>query len=296
MDKKMLFVYNPKAGKAQIRNKLADILDIFAGEGYEIMVHPTQKQGDAQAVVEQRDEAYDLVACSGGDGTLDEVVTGMIKSGFTTPIGYIPAGSTNDFGGSLVLPKNMLRAAEVVATGQDFPCDIGAFNEDIFVYIAAFGLFTEVSYETDQEIKNVLGHMAYILEGMRSLSNVRSYPMRVTYDDNVIEDDFIFGMITNSASVGGFKGITGKKVKLDDGVFEVTLIKRPNNPVELNNIMVSLLNRNIDTNSMYSFRTAKVVLEAQEEVAWTLDGEFGGNHSKVVIENLNKAIQIRVPG
>ncbi|MBR1931596.1 MAG: YegS/Rv2252/BmrU family lipid kinase [Lachnospiraceae bacterium] len=292
----MLFVYNPKAGKAQIRNKLADILDIFAGEGYEIMVHPTQKQGDAQAVVEQRDEAYDLVACSGGDGTLDEVVTGMIKSGFTTPIGYIPAGSTNDFGGSLVLPKNMLRAAEVVATGQDFPCDIGAFNEDIFVYIAAFGLFTEVSYETDQEIKNVLGHMAYILEGMRSLSNVRSYPMRVTYDDNVIEDDFIFGMITNSASVGGFKGITGKKVKLDDGVFEVTLIKRPNNPVELNNIMVSLLNRNIDTNSMYSFRTAKVVLEAQEEVAWTLDGEFGGNHSKVVIENLNKAIQIRVPG
>ena len=130
---------------------------------------------------------------------------------------------------------------------------------------------------------------------MRSLSNVRSYPMRVSYDGNVIEDDFIFGMVTNSASVGGFKGITGKKVKLDDGVFEVTLIKRPKNPMELNNIMMALINRNIDTNLMYSFRTASVTIESQEEVAWTLDGEFGGNHSKVVIENLNKAIEIRVP-
>lgn len=294
MDKKMLFVYNPKAGKAQIRNKLADILDIFAREGYEITICPTLAQGDAREIVAKRQPDYDVVACSGGDGTLDEVVTGMMESGFGTPIGYIPAGSTNDFGGSLYLPKNMLRAAQVVATGQNFACDIGAFNEDVFVYIAAFGLFTEVSYETDQEIKNVLGHMAYLLEGMRRLSNIRSYPMRITYEDQVIEDDFIFGMITNSASVGGFKRITGKKVKLDDGVFEVTLIKRPKNPVELNNIMVSLLNRDIDTNAMYCFKTSKLTLESQEEVAWTLDGEFGGNHKQVVIENKNKAIQIRV--
>ena len=295
MDKKMLFVYNPKAGKAQIRNKLADILDIFTEAGYELTVRPTLQRGDALKVVQEREEKYDLVACSGGDGTLDEVVTGMVQSGFSTPIGYIPAGSTNDFGGSLVLPKNMLRAADIVVNGRNFACDIGRFNENVFVYIAAFGLFTEVSYETDQQVKNVLGHMAYLLEGMRSLSNVRSYPMRVSYDDNVIEDDFIFGMVTNSASVGGFKGITGKKVKLDDSVFEVTLIKRPRNPIELNNIMMALVNRNIDTNFMYSFRTAMCTLEAQEEVAWTLDGEFGGNHKKVVIDNLNKAIQIKVP-
>ena len=296
MDKKMLFVYNPKAGRAQIRNKLADVLDLFAEEGYEVTVCPTRGPGDAREAVENREDRYDLVVCSGGDGTLDEVVTGMVKSGFITPIGYIPAGSTNDFGGSLILPKKVLNAASVAVRGRDFACDIGAFNEDVFVYIAAFGLFTEVSYGTDQEIKNVLGHMAYILEGMKSLTNIRSYPMRITFEDRVIEDDFIFGMITNSASVGGFKGITGKKVKLDDGVFEVTLIKRPTNPVEWNNIMVALLNRDIDAECMYSFRTASLRVECEEEVAWTLDGEFGGNHKQVNIRNLNRRMHFIVPG
>jgi YegS/Rv2252/BmrU family lipid kinase len=165
-----------------------------------------------------RSKDYDIVVCSGGDGTLDEVVTGMIRSGFRTPIGYIPAGSTNDFGGSLGLPKNMVHAAETIVKGNDFACDVGSFNQDIFVYIAAFGLFTDVSYETGQDMKNVLGHMAYLLEGMKRLPAIRSYPMCVTYDDTTIVDDFIFGMITNSVSVGGFKRITGKNVKLDDGV------------------------------------------------------------------------------
>lgn len=294
MKKKMLFVYNPRSGKEQIRSKLVDILNIFTAAGYEITIHPTQKKGDATEIVEHRDPEYKLVVCSGGDGTLDEVVTGMMQSKRITPIGYLPAGSTNDFARSLGLPKNMLRAAHVAVEGEDFPCDIGLFNDDYFAYIAAFGLFTEVSYETDQEIKNVLGHMAYLLEGMKRLPSVRSYPMRVTYEDKVIEDDFIFGMVTNSTSVGGFKRITGKNVKLDDGVFEVTLIKRPRNPKELNDIMVSLLNRDIDSSSMYCFRTASVTFESKDEVAWTLDGEFGGNHENVKIENICQAINIRV--
>lgn len=292
--KKMLFVYNPKAGKAQIRNKLADILDIFAKGGYEITVHPTQRKGDAVEIVTNREPVYELVVCSGGDGTLDEVVTGMIASKFATPIGYIPAGSTNDFGGSLGLPKNMLKVAETIVDGKNFPCDIGAFNRDVFVYIAAFGLFTEVSYETGQDMKNVLGHMAYLLEGVKHLSAIRSYPMKITYEDKVIEDDFIYGMITNSVSVGGFKRITGKNVKLDDGVFEVTLIKKPKNAIELNNIMVSLLNRDIDTNAMYCFCTNKLVCESESPVAWTRDGENGGLHTRVMIENICKGITIRV--
>lgn len=292
--KKLLFVYNPKAGKAQIRSKLADILDVFAAADYDMRVVPTKKRGDAEEVVATREGDYDLVVCSGGDGTLDETVTGMMKSGFMTPIGYIPAGSTNDFGGSLKLPKKMVEAAQVAATGRDFACDIGTFNDDVFVYIAAFGLFTEVSYETDQDKKNVLGHMAYLLEGMRHLSNIRSFPMKVTYDDKEIEGDFIFGMITNSVSVGGFKNITGKNVKMDDGVFEVTLIKRPQNPIELNNIMISLLNRDIATNEMYCFRTKELVLESKEPVAWTLDGENGGMHSVVNIKNLHQGMKIRV--
>ncbi len=294
MGKKMLFVYNPKAGKAQIKTKLADILDIFTLGGYEITICPTQKRGDATELVAKRDASYDLVVCSGGDGTLDEAVTGMMRSAWRTPIGYIPAGSTNDFGGSLSLPKNMLQAARVIVNGTHYACDIGSFNGDYFVYIAAFGLFTDVSYETAQDVKNVLGHMAYLLEGMKRLSAIRSYPMKVTYDDKVIEDDFIFGMVTNSQSVGGFKRITGKHVKLDDGVFEVTLIKRPKNPMELNNIMVSLLNRDIDSDAMYCFRAEKVLFESKEEVAWTRDGEYGGNHTQVTIINRCKAVDIRV--
>ena len=284
--KKMLFIYNPKAGKAQIRNKLADILDVFTKGDYEITVYPTQKSEDAMEKTRDRSKDYDIVVCSGGDGTLDEVVTGMIRSGFRTPIGYIPAGSTNDFGGSLGLPKNMVHAAETIVKGNDFACDVGSFNQDIFVYIAAFGLFTDVSYET--------GHMAYLLEGMKRLPAIRSYPMRVTYDDTTIVDDFIFGMITNSVSVGGFKRITGKNVKLDDGVFEVTLIKRPKNPMELNNIMVSLLNRDIDTDAMYCFRTSKLEITSTDPLPWTLDGEYGGTHTKVVIENICKGMDIRV--
>ena len=292
MSKKMLFVYNPRAGKAQIRNKLSDILETFAATDYEITVHPTQSRGDATQVVANREDGYDLVVCSGGDGTLDEVVTGVMESESRIPIGYIPAGSTNDFGGSIGLPKNMLRAAKVITEGKTFNCDIGMLNQDYFVYIAAFGLFTDVSYETGQDVKNVLGHMAYLLEGMRRLSAIKSYPMRVTYDDTVIEDDFIFGMITNSLSVGGFKRITGKHVKLDDGVFEVTLIKRPKNPIELNNIMVSLLNRDIDSDAMYCFKASKVCFEAREEVAWTRDGEYGGTHTYVEIENKCRAVEI----
>lgn len=298
MDKKLLFVYNPKAGKAQIRNKLADILDIFAREGYEITIVPTQKKDDARAAMAGRQRDYDLIVCSGGDGTLDEVVTGMIQSGFRTPIGYIPAGSTNDFGGSISLPKNMVRAAQTAVHGRNFQCDIGTFHydhvDDVFVYIAAFGLFTDVSYETEQEMKNVLGHMAYLLEGVKSLSAIRPFRVKVSWEGKVLEDDFIFGMITNSFSVGGFKKITGKNVKLDDGVFEVTLIKMPKNPIELSNIMISLLNRDMDTNAMYCFRTSELTLESEEPIAWTLDGENGGSHTAVTIRNVCKGMDIRV--
>lgn len=294
MGKKLLFIYNPKAGKAQIKGKLADILDVFAKAGYEMTVAPTQKRGDARELAAVRSPEYELVVCSGGDGTLDETVTGMMQSGFRTPIGYIPAGSTNDFGGSLALPKNMVRAAETIVQGRNFSCDIGSFNKDIFVYIAAFGLFTDVSYETGQDMKNVLGHMAYLLEGMKRLPAVRSFPMEVSWDGRTVKDDFIFGMITNSISVGGFKNITGKNVKLNDGLFEVTLIKRPKNPVELNAIMISLLNRDIDTNAMHCFRTSELTFTSEKPVAWTLDGENGGSHTAVTIRNIHKGIDIRV--
>lgn len=289
-----LFVYNPKAGKAAIRGKLSGILELLEQEGYETLVRPTTKRGDACDYVRGCAPETELVVCGGGDGTLDEVVTGMLGSGRNIPIGYVPAGSTNDFGISLRLPKNMLRAAEIAVAGRNFPCDVGAFNEDVFVYIAAFGLFTEVSYETDQDVKNVLGHMAYLLEGVKRLSSIRSYPLKVCYEGQVVEDEFIFGMITNSVSVGGFKQITGKNVMLDDGVFEVTLIRRPGNPKELNAVVAAMLNRDINAECMLYFRTGHLTIESREPIAWTLDGEFGGCHERVTVRNRHKAITMRV--
>lgn len=297
MDKKMLFIYNPRAGKAQIRSNLLDIIDIFVKAGYEVTAYPTQASGDAIKAVKNRHNGYEIVVCSGGDGTLDEVVTGMMQCEEKLPIGYVPAGSTNDFANSLKIPKNMIRAADVVVRGKNFACDIGAFNNDSFIYVAAFGIFTNVSYETKQDVKNVLGHAAYLLEGVRALPSIRSYPLKITCDKQVIEGEFLYGMVTNSHSIGGFRGITGtgKEVLLDDGVFEVTVIRKPSNPLELNNIIVAMVDKRVKSEHIYSFTASRIVVESEEPLAWTLDGEFGGEHRKAVIENKTKALEIRVP-
>ena len=292
--KKMLFIYNPNSGMGLLKPKLSDVLDIFVKGGYEVTVYPTQKYHDAVRKMGEYEEQYDLVACSGGDGTLDEVVTGMMKREDKVPIGYIPAGTTNDFASSLHISKNMLEAADTVVNGVPFACDVGEFNEDYFVYIAAFGLFTDVSYETKQSMKNVLGHLAYILEGTKRVFNIPSYRIKVTHDGETIEDEFIYGMVTNSRSVGGFKGITGKNVVFDDGKFEVTLFKTPRNPMELNEILGALALRKINPKRMYSFKTNEVHFETEEEIPWTLDGEFGGVHEEVVVKDCQKALEIMV--
>ena len=184
----------------------------------------------------------------------------------------------------------MEKAAEAAVTGKPFPCDVGLFNGDYFVYVAAFGLFTEVSYKTSQEWKNVLGHAAYILEGAKCLHDIPSFMMQVEYNNMRIQDEFIYGMITNSTSVGGFKGMTGKDVLLDDGVFEVTLIKKPRNPMELNEIIASLINLVDDTDMIYSFKTNNITFESPDNIKWTLDGEFGGEHNKVNLKVCPKAV------
>ena len=294
--KKIYFIYNPHSGKEQIGLKLNEIIRTLAEKDNELTVVPTIGYLDAMERIMNLRDGYDLVVCSGGDGTLDEVVTGMMKRPVEKriPIGYIPAGTTNDFARSLEIPRNMADAARVVMSGKPFACDIGSFNEDSFVYIASFGIFTEVSYSTKQEIKNVLGHMAYVLEGMKSLYNIRSYKMKVSSDEMEFEGDFLFGMITNSKSVAGFKGLVRGDVQFADGVYEVTFIKRPKNPLEIQEILAALLLEEINTDYMYSFRTRKLTIESEEMVPWTLDGEFGGEHDKVIIENNQKAVEIIV--
>lgn len=293
--KKLLFICNAHAGKEAIKNNLLGIIDIFIKGGYEISVHLTQKAEEAIEYTRENASKYDMLVCSGGDGTLDEVVTGLMKCEIKPVLGYIPAGSTNDFANSLQIPKNMLKAAEVVMNGKSIPCDVGSFNQDTFVYIAAFGMFTEVSYETDQNVKNLLGHVAYLLEGMKRLPMMPSHSIKVIYDDGEIEGEFMFGMITNSDSVAGFKRLTGRCISLDDGLFEVTLIKKPKNPIELNSIIASLVISDIDTEHMYCFKTSHLEIESREEIAWSLDGEFGGNHKNVIIDNCKHAINIMAP-
>lgn len=295
MSQKLLFVFNPHAGKGQIKNELLEIVDMMVKAGYDVSVYTTQGRADATRKIKESGAEYDRIVCCGGDGTLDEVMTGVMEEGLSVPIGYIPAGSTNDFANSLGIPKNMTEAARVAIGDTPFVCDMGAFNNDTFVYVAAFGLFTEVSYKTSQQLKNIFGHLAYLMEGVKALHDIPSYPMQVEYDGKVFQDSFIYGMVTNSESVGGFKGMTGADVKLDDGLFEVTLIKKPRNPIELNEIMVSLRTHQDDTNMIYSFKTSELKILSKEKIAWTLDGEFGGIHDEVVILNRNKCVTIMCP-
>ena len=290
--KKMLFVFNPKAGKGKIKTHLLDIVDIFSSHDYEIIIRSTQAPRDAYEKAKEYANSVDMIVCSGGDGTLDEVVTGIMEAESSVPIGYIPAGSTNDFANSLFMPKNMTKVAEMIMEEELYHCDIGRFNQKTFAYVAAFGLFTDVSYETDQDLKNVLGHVAYVLEGVKRLFDIKSYHMKVTSDEVQAEDDFIVGMITNSRSVGGFKNLTGKNVDMNDGLFEVTLIVHPKNPLQLQEIITALVMAEDNTDLIYSFKTKKLTIESDEEVPWTLDGEFGGDHSYVDIENKHKALNL----
>ncbi|MCR5396608.1 MAG: YegS/Rv2252/BmrU family lipid kinase [Lachnospiraceae bacterium] len=294
MSKKLLFVYNPHSGKGMIKQNLSDIMDCLIKADFEVTIYATQAAGDAVNKCCEEAQNYDRIVCSGGDGTLDEVVTGVMKSGHRVPIGYIPAGSTNDFGNSLGIDKEMLSAAHIAAGEHSFLCDVGRFGEDYFVYVAAFGIFTEVSYATDQNLKNMLGHAAYILEGMKQLWDIPSFRMLVEHDGNIFYDEFIYGMVTNTMSVGGFKGIIPGNIELNDGLFEVTLIKTPKNPIELNEILAFLTGLAKDTELVYSFKTNQIKFTCNEKVPWTLDGEYGGDPESVLISNIPQAMEIIV--
>lgn len=291
--KKLYFILNLQSGKATISSKLAVVIDMFTKAGYEVTARPTQERMDACAAAKYAcGQGFDLIVCSGGDGTLNEVIQGIMRSEKKLPIGYIPAGSTNDFARGVGIPRNIIDAVQWIIDGKKYPCDIGSFNDKFFTYIAAFGVFTEVTYETSQQVKNVLGHVAYVLNGISRLKNIKSYHMKITYDDEIIEDNYIFGMVTNSSSVAGLLSLNN--FLLDDGLYEVTLIKTPGNPLDLQRIIHSLLNIDIDIDTAYikSFRTSKIRFECDDELQWTIDGEFGGAYKTVDVCNNKQAIEL----
>lgn len=291
--KKMLFIFNPRSGKEQIKGHLLQILDIFTKAGYDIRVHVTQCQQDATKTVAASGQDMDLIVCSGGDGTLNETISGLMQLKEPPLLGYIPAGSTNDFAASLNIPKHMARAAQSIVDGSPFAIDIGTFCRDrYFMYIAAFGAFTEVSYLTSQDRKNLLGHQAYMLEGVKSLTGIKPYPMRVEWEGGALEERFVFGMVTNTVSVGGFKGLVNQSVALDDGVFEVLLIRMPRTPADLSNILSYLFLREEPNEYVYRFKSSSIRFYSSEPVDWVLDGEYGGARTEVEVGNLKERIKI----
>lgn len=292
--KRMLLIINPRSGRGQIKNRLLEIMDIFVKAGYQVQVHITQRALDARDVVIREGAGKELIVCSGGDGTLNETISGIMKLKTLPHLGYIPAGSTNDFASSLKIPKQMAAAARVAALGNEYPIDIGAFcGERYFVYVAGFGTFTEVSYLTPQDRKNVLGHQAYMLEGVKSLASIKAYRMRVESEEVEMNGEFIFGMVTNTISVGGFKGLVDQNAALNDGLFEVLLIKKPKTPLEFSNIVSSLFLKEEKSELVCKFKTRAVRIVSEEPVDWVLDGEFGGARTDVFVENLYQRVNIR---
>lgn len=296
--KKIYLICNLLSGKASIGGQLGKIINRFTEAGAEVTVHPTQCKGDgAMAAAYACSAGFDLIVCCGGDGTLNEVIHGCMGCSSPLPIGYIPTGSTNDFARSLNIPKGTMEAVDVIINGTPQLCDIGRLGSRHFTYIAAFGAFTEVSYQTAQNIKNVLGHTAYLLSGMMSLTKIKTSRMRVEYEDKVIEDEFIYGMVTNTTSVA--KLLSLPQFQKDDGLFEVTLIRKPRNLIDLQHIITGLTNFQLGAEKEYFtyFRASEIKVTCLEEepVPWTADGEYGGSEKVNVIKNLRQALTFILP-
>ena len=290
--KKMLFVMNPYSGMRRASKYLADIIALFNEADYEVIAHMTRGQGDAIQIVKNRAKDMDLIVCCGGDGTFNETVTGILEAGADVPVGYIPAGSTNDFAASLKLSGNVMQAAQDILDGEPTPYDVGKFGDRYFSYVASFGAFTRASYATPQSIKNALGHTAYVLEGINELSQIRNEHIRMEIDGQVVEDDFLFGAISNSTSVGGVLTLSPDLVDLADGQMEILLVRAPRNLLEIPECIQAVQSQKYNC-SMITFQSArKVRVFASPFMPWTLDGEREEGHEQVDVENLHHAIRI----
>lgn len=294
--KKVLIILNPCAGVRRANRFMTDIISLFCDNDYVCTVKTTTKSLNGHDIVLLIGEGHDLIVCIGGDGTYNEVVSGMIDKGLTCPLGYIPAGSTNDFATSLGLSKNIMKAAENIITGRCQKFDVGSFNGRKFTYVASCGAFTSTSYSTPTDMKNALGHLAYLLQGIKSLPEIKPQHLKVTIDGNVYEDDYLFAAICNSTSLGGVIKLDKKCVDMNDGLFEVLLVRSPDNIGELATAIHDLNCKNYEKSPMIDlFSAGTIELEASALHDWSLDGEreLGAEH--ILIENLHDAITLIVP-
>lgn len=291
--KKLLLVLNPCSGTRKASKSLAEIVSVFNRAGYMVDTYITAEQGDATRVVAERGADTDLIVCCGGDGTYNETVSGMMANSITTPIGYIPAGSTNDFANSLKLPTNCVKAAQSIVDGELFSYDVGKFADRYFTYVASFGAFTKTSYATPQNVKNALGHVAYVLEGMQEITQLRSLPVRLELDGQIIEDNFLFGAICNSTSLGGLLTLDPKQVDMSDGLFEVFLVRTPKSLAEFHECLWSIQRHQYNCRCITFCSAASIKITANADMAWTLDGERAPGAEQIQIQNLHNAIRLR---
>lgn len=293
--KKLLLIYNPNSGTKTIAKKLSDIVDTFTKGGYTVTVHPTQRRLDCIETVQGRcHEDYDRIVIAGGDGTLNEAVNGFISADYQGSFGYIPCGSTNDFSKSVGIPTRTIEAAKTAIDGVPFVCDVGNLNGRYFTYVAAFGTLAEVSYSTPQNAKNQLGFSAYILEGLASLPAMTSYELSFESEERSGKGDYILGLILNTVHVGGMKIRGVDDIRLDDGKFEVLLIKNPKNTAELNKIISFVMKLDFDNEYMDGFKTSKITFKCRTPIAWTVDGEKGGEFKETTVEVRSRGMKVLV--
>ena len=294
--KRLLLIANPCSGKAKMKTQLMSVVEIFSAADYEVTVYPTKCRGDGthRASKIARDE-YDLVVACGGDGTLNEVITGIMESNIKVPIGYIPSGTLNEWSSGLGIARNIVDAAKDIVNGKETLLDIGKFGDKYFSYTASFGAFTSASYSAAQDVKNVLGQAAYFFEGIKSIGNIKPIHLKFKTEDREIEGDFLFGAISNSMSVGGIVKFDESVVKLNDGCFEVLLIKNPDNVLKLQPLIDGILRHELDRDGMEFFHAKEITVTQVEDVSWTLDGEFCQGEEEIKITNINNAVKFILP-
>ena len=292
--KKVLLVVNPCSGQSKKRASVDDIIDNFS-DNYKFSVHKTTCQGDATNIVKNELGDHDLVVCCGGDGTLNETINGVMNMPRRVPIGYIPAGTTNDLAATLGIPRNLSDCVNLIESGETNDYDLGLFNNRCFCYVASFGAFSASSYTTSQRLKNIFGHKAYVVKGFLETGDIHPTRMRIEHDNGVLEDDFVFGTISNSTSVGGFFKFRKEDIKLNDGYFEVLLVRN----IPFRKVIPTIRKvqkQQYDGKEIIFFRTKKIKIHAPDEnVKWTVDGEFAGAHHDVMIHVLERAIDICSP-
>lgn len=295
MEKRLLLILNPCAGQRKANRQLPEILRVFLDAGYRCETYVTAARGDATRFAAEHAGEFDRIVCIGGDGTLNETIAGVLGGGSQTPIGYIPAGTTNDYASSIGLSSNVLEAARDVVEGEPHPLDVGSFNGRYFTYTASCGAFTSTSYSTPQTMKNMLGHLAYILEGIKDLPSLRPYHLRVESNGEVYDDDFLFCGITNSTSVGGIVKLDAQMVALNDGKFEVMLVRKPTTAIQLNRIITAITKLDLPNEMVHFFTADSIVVESTEEIEWTLDGEQDPGGTRAEMKNLHSAVRIVMP-